>query len=319
MNKTLTTHRQRDWKEYNNALKKRASLDFWLREEVIEGWTKVERSGKRGHPFLYSEIAIMFLATISQLFHLPLRQTEGFVRSLFSLSFLPLPVPSFSTLCRRRKGLRVEVFRVVRERMREEGIVVIVDSSGVKVMGKGEWAKRRERKEIGRMERKGWIKVHLCIDFETGKILEFCLTDERVHESKVFKKMMEGIERRGEKVREVIMDGGYDRGEVWREIERMGAKGVIKVRRDGKEGGVLKGRDETIREMREKGFCEWAKEKGYGRRNKVEAIFSRLKGIFGDRVRARSWEGRESEIGVRIWILNRMLEMGDGMSCMVGS
>jgi hypothetical protein len=69
------------------------------------------------------------------------------------------------------------------------------------------------------------------------------LTDERVHESKVFKGMMEGMERRGEKVREVIMDGGYDRGEVWGEIERMGAKGGIKVRRDGKEGGVLKGRE----------------------------------------------------------------------------
>jgi hypothetical protein len=106
MNKTLTTHRQRDWKEYNKALKERASLQFWLREEVIEGWTKVEGKGKRGHPFLYSEIAIMFFQTISQLFHLPLRQTEGFVRSLFSLSYLPLPVPSFSTLCRRRRGKR---------------------------------------------------------------------------------------------------------------------------------------------------------------------------------------------------------------------
>jgi len=103
MNKTLTTYHQRDWKESNNALKKRASIDFWLREEVIEGWKKVERIGKRGHPFLYSEIAIMFLATISQLFHLPLRQREGFVRSLFSLSFPPLPVPSFPTLCRRRR------------------------------------------------------------------------------------------------------------------------------------------------------------------------------------------------------------------------
>ena len=144
MNKTLTTHRQRDWKEYNNALKNRASLDFWLREEVIEGWTKVERSRKRGHPFLYSEIAIMFLATISQLFHLPLRQTEGFVRSLFSLSSLPLPVPSFSTLCRRRKGLRVKIFKVARERMREEGIVVIVDSSGE---GNGERGVGKEKGE----------------------------------------------------------------------------------------------------------------------------------------------------------------------------
>lgn len=319
MDKTLTTHCQKDWKEYNNALKKRASLDFWLSKEVIEGWTKVERKGKRGHPFLYSEIAIMFLATISQLFHLPLRQREGFVRSLFSLSFLPLPVPSFSTLCRRRKGLMLKVFRVARERMREGGMVLIVDSSGVKVMGKGEWAKRREREGREGMERKGWIKVHICVDFETGRIWEFCLTDERVHDSKVFKGMMEGIEGRGGKVREVIMDGAYDRGEVWEEIERMGAKGVIKVRRDGKEGGVLKGRDEAIREMREKGFCEWAKEKGYGRRDKVEATFSRMKGIFGDKVRARSWEGRESEIGVRIWILNRMMEMGEGMSCKVGS
>jgi len=66
MNKTLTNHCQKDWKESNNALKKRASLDFWLREEVIKGWKKVERIRKRGHPFLYSEIAIMFLATSPQ-------------------------------------------------------------------------------------------------------------------------------------------------------------------------------------------------------------------------------------------------------------
>lgn len=215
--------------------------------------------------------------------------------------------------------MRVEVFGGARERIRGEGIVVILDSSGVKVMGKGEWAKRREGKERGRKERKGWIKVHICVDFETGKIWEFCLTDERVHDSKVFKGMMEGIERRGGKVREVIMDGAYDRGEVWEEIERMGAKGVIRVRRDGKEGGVLKGRDEAIREMREKGFCEWAKEKGYGRRNKVEATFSRMKRMFGDRVRARSWEGRESEMGVRIWILNKMLGIGDGRREIAGS
>ena len=100
MNKTLTTHRQRDWKEYNNALKKRVSLDFWLREEVIEGWTKVERSRKRGHPFLYSEIAIMFLATISQLFFIFL-SGRGKVLSghcfpfLFSL-YLSLPFPPFA-------------------------------------------------------------------------------------------------------------------------------------------------------------------------------------------------------------------------------
>ncbi|MFA4016737.1 MAG: hypothetical protein RUDDFDWM_001848, partial [Candidatus Fervidibacterota bacterium] len=94
----------------------RASIQIWLREEVIDGWTEGEGRRKRGHPFLYSEIAIKFLAAISQIFHLPLRQREGFVKSLFSLASLPLPVPCFSTLCRRRKKLKFEVFRVRREK-----------------------------------------------------------------------------------------------------------------------------------------------------------------------------------------------------------
>jgi hypothetical protein len=106
---------------------------------------------KRGHPFLYSETAIKFLAAISQIFHLPLRQTEGFVKSLFSLASLPLPVPCFSTFCRRRRKLKFEVFRV--RKGKGEGMVLIVDSSGVKIMGEGEWAKRQK----GEGRRKGWI------------------------------------------------------------------------------------------------------------------------------------------------------------------
>ncbi|WP_456331785.1 transposase [Fervidibacter sacchari] len=144
------------------------------------------------------------------MFHLPLRQTEGFVKSLFSLASLPLPVPCFSTLCRRR--LKFEVFRVRREKI--EGMVLIVDSSGVKVMGEGEWANRQK----GERRRKGWIKVHICIDYKKGQIVEFSLTNERVHESKVFKDLIKGVEGKGLKVKELIMDGAYDREEVWSEV-----------------------------------------------------------------------------------------------------
>jgi len=103
--------------------------------------------------------------------------------------------------------------------------------------------------------------------------------------------LIKGVEGKGLKVREMIMDGAYDREKVWREVERMKAKVVIKVRRDGRERGLL-GRDETIREVREKGFDGWAKEKGYGRRNMAEASFSRLKRIFGDRVKAKNKDGK---------------------------
>ena len=147
-------------------------------------------------------------------------------------------------------------------------MVLIVDSSGVKVMGDGEWANRQK----GERRRKGWIKVHICVDYKTGQIVEFSLTDERVHESKVFKGLIKGVEGKGLKVGEIIMDGAYDREKVWREVERMRAKAVIKVRRDGREKGLL-GRDETIRDVREKGIDGWAKEKGYGRRNMVRRVF----------------------------------------------
>lgn len=87
-------------------------------------------------------------------------------------------------------------------------------------------------------------------------------------------------------IREVIVDGLYDQKQVLKEVERIGAKGVIKVRKNGREKGLVKVRDETIRRVREVGFDRWAKENRYGRRNMVEATFSRLKGIFGERVRA---------------------------------
>ena len=67
-----------------------------------------------------------------------------------------------------------------------EGMVLIVDSSGVKVMGEGEWANRQK----GERRRKGWIKVHICIDYKKGQIVEFSLTNERIHESKVFKDLI---------------------------------------------------------------------------------------------------------------------------------
>jgi len=123
--------------------------------------------------------------------------------------------------------LKFEVFRVRREK--GEGMVLTVDSSGVKVMGEGEWAKRQEG------ERKGWIKVHICVDYETGEIVEFSLTDGRVHESKVFKGLIEGVEGKGLKVREMIMEGAYDREKVWGEVGRMKGKAVIK-RLEGMEG-----------------------------------------------------------------------------------
>jgi len=247
MTKTQNTRHQRDWKKYNSQLKQRASLQIWLSEEVIKGWREKGRRGKRGRPFLYSEKAILFMVAIGSLFHLPLRQTEGFVGSLFEMIGVKLNVPSYTTICRRRvrKGLMEKVRRMVHvEGMGKEGMVLILDSSGLKVMGEGEWRGRGERK------RKGWIKVHVAVDGSSKKILNFVVTKENVHESKVFGELIEWV--RGS-VREVIMDGAYDKRCVWERIRKEEMKGVIKVRRDARKGMNEK-RDEVIRWIRERGY-----------------------------------------------------------------
>jgi len=139
MKKTFSTRPKRDWKNYNNQLKQRASLQIWLRKEVID--ERKDRTGdegretgkrKRGHPFWTAKLPLSFWLNKPNL------------SPSFSLAYLPLPVPCFSTLCRRRRKLKFEVFRV--RKGKGGGKVLIVDSSGVKVMGEGEWAKMQRGK-----------------------------------------------------------------------------------------------------------------------------------------------------------------------------
>jgi hypothetical protein len=151
-------YRIRNWKAYNQALKQRGSLTIWLEQDTIAAWKNQERNGLPGRDHTYAETAILTILTLKAVFHLPLRATEGLTASILQLARIELPIPDYSTLSRRRKTLEVPLV-VERREVRH----IVVDSSGLKVYGEGEWKVRKH----GWSKRRTWRKIHIGVDETT--------------------------------------------------------------------------------------------------------------------------------------------------------
>src|SRR5579884_438915 len=132
-------YRLRNWKEYTQALRQRGSLTLWVEEAALCGWINPTQSGKRGASDFYSDSAILCCLTLKQIYHLPLRQLQGFLISVFSLMQVDLPVPDYSTLSRRGERLGV----VLPHKDTDGPLSLVVDSTGFKVYGEGEWKVRQ--------------------------------------------------------------------------------------------------------------------------------------------------------------------------------
>ena len=131
-----TRYRTLNWSAYNSALCKRGSLTVWF--DPSTPW-QASPSGKRGAQPVYSDAAIQACLMIKVFFGLPLRQTTGFVASLLKLVDLDWPVPDLSTVCRRQRALAVQL------PYRGGGgpLHLLIDSTGIKVRGEGEWPARK--------------------------------------------------------------------------------------------------------------------------------------------------------------------------------
>jgi hypothetical protein len=132
-------YRIRNWKKYNDALVNRGSLTLWVDQASLQAW-RHQGPARRGAQFDYSDLAIQCLLTLRAIYHLTLRATEGFARSLFELMRLDLPVPDYTTLCRRAKTLCIDL-----PRQAEGPLHLVLDSTGLKVYGEGEWKVRQPR------------------------------------------------------------------------------------------------------------------------------------------------------------------------------
>ena len=303
--KTDTKYRLRNWKDYNESLVQRGSLTVWLSEEVAAVWRAQGRTGKRGHPQSYTETAILMMATLQEVYHLPLRQTEGFLRSLFELLKLDLAVPDYSTLSRRRAALEIEL----PYRRRNEPVHLVVDSTGIKVFGEGEWKVR----QYGYTYRRSWRKLHLGVDESSGEILATVITTNDYTDGQILPELLDQVSGQ---LDQVSGDGAYDKRDCYGAIQQREAKAVIPPQRNARvwQHGNAKQerlpRDQNLRRIRKVGRAAWKRESNYHRRSLAETTMFRLKLIFGGRASARSFNGQAAQLLVRCAALNRITQLG---------
>lgn len=298
-------YRIRNWPDYNTALVQRGSLLLWLGKGVLQEWRNRGRTGKRGKPRLYSDQAIACALRMRQVYRLPLRATEGLLRSLVALLGADVPIPCYSTLSRRQAGLAVPLDAPAAA----EPLHLVVDGTGLKVFGDGEWKARQH----GVSKRRTWRKVHLAVDQKTGYVQAAATTTNSISDGQVLPKLLEQV---SQPIGQVSADGGYDRRTCYEAIAKRGAKAAIPPRRGARiwQHGNSKqerlARDENLRRIRQVGRAKWKRESGYHRRSLAETTMFRLKTIFGSALRGRTEAAQDTETMLRLSALNQMTALG---------
>lgn len=289
-----------NWAAYNRELVQRGSVTFWICEDALANWFYLGLGP--GFQKIYSDLAIMAVLILKERFQLTLRSAEGFAASIFSLMNLLLPIPSYSTLSRRAGKLSVEIRRLTKS---QESIHVVIDSTGLKVFGEGEWKVRQH----GYSKRRTWRKLHLCVDEASGEILSSVLTDNSYKDSEVFEEL---IDQADEDILQASADGAYDASNCYDCCDRNKIQATIpprcdaKIQQHGNSADDPLQRDENLRSIREIGKPAWKALSGYSRRSLSETAVYRFKVIFGDKLRARKFQNQATEAFVKCKLLNLM-------------
>jgi hypothetical protein len=296
-----TTYKTKNWSDYNRALKQRGSLSIWFDAEMA--W-EAKPSGYRGRQQAYSDAAIQACLTLKVLFGLPLRQTTGFVESLLELVGLDWMVPDFSTLCRRQKTLPV----AIPYRGSSGPLHLLVDSTGIKAEGEGEWNARKH----GGPKRRLWRKIHIGIDEQTLEIRAIEVTSSSIGDAPMLPDLLDQIAP-DQQIGSVTADGAYDTRKCHNAIAARNAYPVIPPRKNAKlwkpDTPGARARNDAVRSSKYLGRALWRHLTGYHRRSRVETKMNCVK-LLGQRLSARDFDRQVAEIQIRAAILNGFTALG---------
>jgi len=300
-----TLYHVKNWSAYDQALVKRGSITFWLSDDLEETW-HYTGDKQRGAQFDYSEQAIVMMQTVKNVFHLPNRATEGFMHSIFAMLKISLSVPDHTTLSRRGKDLKV-----ILPKKANGHLDVVMDSSGLKIYGEGEW-KVRSR---GKSKRRTWRKLHVGVDPQSGEIQAAALTANSVSDGQMVETLLAQIKQ---PIDRFAGDGSYDKRTVYDSLNQHAPEATIMIppRKNARiwQHGNTKAerlrRDENLRAIRKSGRKAWKQSSGYHIRSLAETTIFRLKTIFGDRLSARLMQTQVTQAMIRCAALNRMSHLG---------
>jgi hypothetical protein len=297
--KVKAQYRVTNWREYDRALVERGSLTVWFDEEFVRDHWRPEATGGRGAPFRYSDLAIQVRLMMKGVFHLPYRALEGFARSLTPLMGPPPPIPDHTRMSRRARTLQV----VMPRQARQGPIHVVVESTGMKVFGEGEWKVRQH----GAGKRRTWRKVHFAVDADAKDVIGVEVTTVEWADREVFEGLLDQVEGR---IGRVDGAGAYDTREVYEAGMARGAVVVVPPRENAVPWEAGHPRPQALADIAENGRAGWKESSGYHRRSLAENAIYRFKRIFGDRLASRVFERQVTEVHARVAAMNTMTALG---------
>lgn len=286
----------RDWGRYNEELVRRGEilLDF----SVMDEWKReLERAndGKVGEPYHYPEAFMRLLGFIRLLFHLPYRQSEGFIRAMAKYVD-GLQVPDYSTIDRRVNRLNLNLEDTLIKS--NSSVSIAVDASGIKVHNGGDWIRKVWK------VKKGYLKIHFAVNIKTKQVVSMDVSSEKVHDGRRLKRLVKKA-KENVRVKRVLADGAYDSRENFTFLSDNKIKPVIRVRSNSvpKSRGCLSRKHAVIEQKMFKPKA-WSRIHRYGYRWRVEGAFSSIKRIFGEYITAKKFVNMAKEMAMKASLYN---------------
>jgi hypothetical protein len=292
-------HRITNWPEYNKALVNRGSLTFWIDEQAIKQWCCTEHHGGRGRGFQYSDTAIETALMLKGLFNLPLRALEGFINSVFSLMNVPLSSPGYSCISKRAQTVDIKY----RNPCRGPIAHLVVDATGLKVYGEGEWKMRKHGKE----KRRTWRKLHLAIDARTHEVIAAEVSMVNVADNEVLPTLLNPLRR---KIAQVSADGAYDTKDCHKLLKRKGCKPTIPPRKNAGYWEEGHPRNEAVKALKNDELKQWKKDNDYHQRSLSETGMYRYKQLIGDKLSLRNYNAQVGEALAGVKVMNKVIGLG---------
>lgn len=292
-----------NWSKYNEELIKRGKITFWFDKQLAVDWyCEMPIKGGR-YTKIYSESAINALLLLRYFYKLTLRETKGLALSLVDLMGLNIEIPCYTTISRRQKKISINVTSTLKD---HQSVHIVVDSTGLKVYGEGEWKVRKH----GIGKRRTWRKLHLAVDESNNQIMAAELTGNEKRDSEVFEKLAD--KSKSKKLKQISGDGAFDTQNCYKWTTKHRVKGVFPPRKGAKisqHGNVLGKRlqrDENIRGVRSLGVGEWKRKNNYHRRSISETAMFRFKEKFTHNIKSRNFNSQVNECLIKCNILNRL-------------
>jgi len=290
-----------NWPAYNKALRQRGSLTVWLDESVIAAWTESPAPERRGRPLHYTDMSITTVLMMKRVFNLSLRALQGFVDSIFKLMGLSMRCPDYSLVSRRAKTVNISIKTPTRGEISH----LVIDSTGLKVFGEGEWKIRLH----GADKRRVWRKLHLAADGATHEIICADLSLSGTTDAQALPGLINQTHR---KIREASADGAYDTGDCHDALLRKKIRPLIPPRSGAQYWpDRYHERNHAVANQHLSGSNDvWKKKVGYHRRSVAETAMFRIKTLLGGYLGLRDYDAQVGEAMAMVKALNRMTLLG---------